>query len=116
MEILGDGTVLVTHGRATLVQTPTGLSGNLTGEMRQSSGFYQVDGTDAFTVDLEPLYAHLGLPTGIRRVLSRNLPFLRTLLRPRRPAWALINEQTEFGLVSPETVTQDTNGSVVVTG
>jgi hypothetical protein len=38
VEILGDGTVLVTVGRATLVQTPTGLSGNLTGRMTQYSG------------------------------------------------------------------------------
>jgi hypothetical protein len=38
VEILGDGTVLVTVGRATLVQTPTGLSGNLTGRMEQYSG------------------------------------------------------------------------------
>jgi hypothetical protein len=38
VEVLGDGTVLVTYGRATLVQTPTGLSGNLTGGMTQYSG------------------------------------------------------------------------------
>jgi hypothetical protein len=38
VEAVGDGTVLVTTGRATLVQTPTGLSGNLAGDMTQYSG------------------------------------------------------------------------------